>query len=171
MAKTRAPHGAPNKYIIEVAAKYQGDGCLTWPFGKTGGGYGALYIGIDRYAHRAVCRLVHGDPADPRMYATHSCGNGHLGCVNPKHLRWATPTENCADKLLHGTHSRGERQSNNKLSTEHVIEIRRLRGHLSQSQLGDRFGVSPKTINDIHQRKIWRWLEDITDGQHQEEAI
>jgi len=41
-----------------------------------------------------MCRLANGDPALPWLEASHTCEQGHLGCVNPKHLEWETHYEN-----------------------------------------------------------------------------
>jgi hypothetical protein len=49
-------------------------------------------------AHRAMCRLIHGNPPTPKHQAAHSCGNGRRGCVHPGHLRWATDAENRAER-------------------------------------------------------------------------
>jgi hypothetical protein len=35
------------------------------------------------------------------MMAIHCCGNGHLSCVNPAHLRWGTAKDNGKDAHLH----------------------------------------------------------------------
>jgi len=47
----------------------------------------------------------------------------HLGCINPKHLRWATRQQNALDALEHGTSSMfaaGEAHPNAKLSQADV---------------------------------------------------
>jgi hypothetical protein len=54
-------------------------------------------------ATRVMCKLAHGPAPTPKHHAAHSCGKGHEACINPKHLRWATPRENAADAKLHGT--------------------------------------------------------------------
>lgn len=104
----KAMRGDPALFLTSVAAAYDGDDCLPWPYSRNENGYGTLYApkGETTVASRAVCELVHGPaPSDTHM-AAHSCGKGHEGCVNPKHLRWATPLENSADKVIHGTASR-----------------------------------------------------------------
>lgn len=52
--------------------------------------------------HRYLCRVVNGVPPDNDSYALHNCGNGHLGCVNPKHIYWGTQKQNFADSIRHG---------------------------------------------------------------------
>jgi hypothetical protein len=102
------------------------------------------------------------DPPSSKYQAAHKCGNGHLGCVNPKHLSWKTRAENEADKIAHGTISRGERNGHAKLVEASVIAIisRADRGETQQS-LADSFGVHQSTISVIVHRKRWRYLEGV----------
>ncbi len=100
---TRALKGAPTEYI-KTAAQYTGDDCLPWPYGRDSKGYGfVVEDGTFTGAHRRVCEEVNGPPPSPSHHAAHSCGNGRLGCVTPNHLRWATPKENVAEAISHGT--------------------------------------------------------------------
>lgn len=76
----------------------RGEGeCWPWTSGRTAAGYGILTTkpGQENYAHRAMCRRVHGEPAEPGMYAMHSCDNPT--CCNPAHLSWGTPKANLED--------------------------------------------------------------------------
>src|ERR1039458_3356779 len=77
------------------------DQCIAWPFGESGHGYGAKVSDLG-YPHQFICRKFHGPEPTAKHEVAHGCGNRI--CINPKHLRWATHTENEADKLLHGTH-------------------------------------------------------------------
>jgi hypothetical protein len=148
--------GKAFKWILDHAA-YQGDECLTWPFGRASNGYGSLsYKGKRHSAHRLMCTIAHGDALG--MLATHSCGNGHLGCVNPRHLRWGTNQDNMADKIAHDTHRRGERQWSSKLNEEAVRQIKGLLSTQSKSSLARKFRVSRSAITDIAQGRTWSWL-------------
>lgn len=83
---------------------YEGDDCLTWPFLKSPRGYARMHVnGRDKRVSRLVCEEAYGTPPTPDHHAAHSCGKGHLACVTKRHLRWATPVENAADKIIHGT--------------------------------------------------------------------
>jgi hypothetical protein len=87
---------------IKDHADYAGDECLEWPFGKFANGYGQVCVNkVNKVASREMCIAAHGEPISPEYEAAHSCGNGHLGCVNPRHLRWATKIENETDKEIH----------------------------------------------------------------------
>jgi hypothetical protein len=138
---------------------------LIWPFArhepKRGGrGYGKLRgsDGGERYAHRVMCELVHGDPPSPTHQAAHNCGQGHLGCVNPHHLRWDTTQGNADDRVIHGTENKGSRNGQAKLTEDDVIAIRKLLGHETQRKIANRFGVSRVTVSDIARGRRWGWL-------------
>lgn len=153
--------GKTMRFINEVAVPYTKDDCLLWPFAKGGSGSGHLRIkGVDLVAHRLVCERVHGPPPTSRHEAAHSCGKGHLGCVAPRHLRWATPKENAADKLQHGTLIRGSEHKSSKLTETAVADIRRCRENgVPLNDLARQYGVSISLISMIHSRKVWAWLD------------
>jgi hypothetical protein len=146
------------RFIHEHAVAYLGGDCLLWPYGKTEGGYGA--VRIDRRqcgVHVVVCELVHGPKPDPSFEVAHGCGN--RACCNPKHLRWATRSDNHADKVQHGTALRGEKHHKARLTETDVREIRALHGKLSQAEIARRYGLKPTVIGGILRRRSWKWLE------------
>lgn len=147
------------RWINEVAVSYKGDDCLIWPFNKSSNGYGLVRVnGRPNAVHRLVCKLVHGEPPTADHESAHSCGNGHLGCVNPAHLRWATTLENQRDRFIHGTHCMGMRNGSAKLTAIDVLAIRDLKGKLGQRKIAARFGVTKSTIARIHNGSNWRSL-------------
>lgn len=151
---------APLKWMRERLT-YATDDCLIWPFGSTGMGYGAIYPSGERQemAHRWVCEQVYGPSPDDKPWAAHSCANGHLGCVNPRHLRWASPKENGEDRLAHGNAPRGEGHVNSRLSEADVQQIRNLAGKVSSRAAAERFGVTYGAVNAIWSGRTWRWLK------------
>lgn len=154
----RAEHGAPQEFI-KIAIKHQDDKeCLLWPYARASTGYAVLANNESgsSLVSRVVCEAVHGLPPSAKHQACHSCGKGQLGCVNPYHLRWDTQVGNEADKIIHGTHSKGERHNMAKLTWEKVREIRAMQGKLSGREVSAKFGVSPPTISLIWNGKIWR---------------
>jgi len=151
--------GDAMRYFREVILPYEGNDCLKWPF-SSAKGYGKLWSnGRLQTVSRLVCEAVHGKPATPKHEAAHSCGNGHLGCVTKRHLSWKTPDGNAADRLTHGTHSRGERCPTAKLKEADVQKIRALKGHLLQREIASMFNVHFGTISDIHRGTRWAWLK------------
>jgi len=152
-------YGAVARYFREVVMTYDGDECLQWQFTRQSG-YGAIkYKGRMWHVSTVICELEYGPRPTPAHQAAHSCGKGHEGCVTKRHLSWKTPADNCADKLLHDTHNRGERNPFSKLTEDDVYTIRSLKGAVSNMALGKRFGVSATTIHMIHARAKWGWLE------------
>ena len=155
---TKTVNGRAEVFLNECVLPYQGDECIHWPFGRSGKGRGQIrYKGEDLYVHRLVCRLVNGEPPTPDSLAIHECGNGHLGCVTPKHLRWGTHSDNRLDLIVHC-----ERPDKNvstiKLSRDDVRKIRALKGRPSATKTGAQFGVRRQTISDIWSGRTWSWL-------------
>jgi hypothetical protein len=149
-------HGLPKQWI-DAHVNYDGDGCLPWPYTRTVQGYARVWHNQTMYpAHRLMCEIVHGRPPQEHMDAAHSCGNGHLGCMNHKHLRWATKAENSADRRIHGTAPLGEASHRAKLRSIDVEEIkRRVRCGERQRHLGVEFGVSEAQVSRIVNGKRW----------------
>lgn len=156
----RTPHDKAIKHLNRVVLPYDGNECLIWPFYRNSAGYGMIRAkAANGYVHRMVCQIENGDPPSDEYEAAHLCGNGHLGCVSRKHLIWKTRKENSADKLLHGTHMRGERHPSSKVTDEAVRIIRSLRGIVSQRELSQRFGVSQGHVCRIQTGANWSWLD------------
>lgn len=154
-----AKAGEPREFINKVVATENGEGCVIWPYATTSGGYGAVKIDDKMVsAHRLVCQQVHGEPPSAEHHAAHGCRNGRKGCINPNHLRWATPTENQADRVTDGTHSRGEKCATSKLTEKQVSDIRTLYGEKSQQQIADLYGISQLHVSRIVRGKVWSWL-------------
>lgn len=138
---------------------YSGSECLIWPFGRRANGYGHLRFGGNRKswsAHRVMCELAYGPPPFPKAVVSHTCGKGGDGCVNPKHLEWATQRENLALKTVHGTRQIGSKNGFAKLNEEQVRSIK-----TSEEQgveLARKFGVSTCAISAIRVGRNWGWL-------------
>lgn len=158
-ARSLSAKGEPFHWV-EGAVDHKGDGCLIWPYARTGSGYGQLVIDGRRVlAHRWMCEAVHGPAPTPEHEAAHSCGKGHEGCIHPGHLRWATPKENAEDRIVHGTNCEGERSPNAVLSEGDVLKIYGLKGSgISQRKIADMFGVSYASVSWIMTGRSWAWL-------------
>ena len=119
------------------------DDCIKWPFPSNRNGYGTLcYNGKQTTASRVCCILFNGNPPSDNHQAAHSCGNGSKGCVNPDHIRWATPRENTLEKNDHGTMMRGESHTNAKLTDEQVSMLRERSKTERVEKLAKEFGIS-----------------------------
>ena len=130
------------------------DACVIWTGSIATSGY--PHIG-GTTLHRQSCWDQHGPPPSPKHQAAHSCGN--RACINPRHLRWATRSENEADKVTHGRSNRGSRQGRSKLNEDQVHAIRqRLAAGGRPDVIGRDFGVARQTINEIRAGRNWGWL-------------
>lgn len=118
--------------------------CVEWPFTMSHHGYGRVWIGgKHELAHRITCEYAHG-PCPTGQEAAHVCGN--RACVNPSHVRWATPAVNARDKRLHGrangNKTRGRRppiSSDIVHACKHSVE--------SGMSLARHFGISHSAIS------------------------
>lgn len=156
----RTPAGVPILWISEHK-NYQLDDCLIWPFFREENGYGqTVFNGKKSKASRVMCIMAHGEPEGDGYQAAHSCGNGHIGCVNPRHLRWATHKENGSDMVAHGRSTRGRKNPMARLTDAQVLEIRAVcdGGSVSQSAIGKMYGISQSTVSTINLRQNWAWL-------------
>lgn len=136
------------------------DECIYWSFAKTKGVAVITIDGKSHYAPRLVCEIKNGPPPSSQHVAAHSCGHGHLGCVNWKHMRWATKKENQEDRKLHGTHLVGSQLPHTKLTEENVQSIKSFlaRGE-KQKDIASRFGVSQGLISAISLKKVWAHIQ------------
>jgi hypothetical protein len=92
----RLPVGKAEEFALSLRHSETNE-CIQWPYTRDRQGYGRISFGGHQIASRFICEMTHGKPPTPEHEAAHSCGNGHLGCVNPKHLSWKTHAENMGD--------------------------------------------------------------------------
>lgn len=126
-----------------------------YSYGLAGKGY-AFYnvkVGDKRknfYAHKLVAEAFVGRQPEGTEVA-HNNGD-KLNC-HWTNLRYATPKENNADKVAHGTHRAGETHPNTKLKNKHLSDVIALRNAgLSQKDIGHQFDVSQKAVCRFFQR-------------------
>lgn len=146
--------GKTQRFLSEVVAAHESDDCLRWPFGYSGQGYGMMWRG-DRVhpAHRLVCEDHHGAAPTDKHQAAHGCGN--RWCCNPRHLRWATRSQNEADKLKHGTHDRGERHVGSKYTEAQVMQLHNLRKTHSVRSAALLLGMNYSVAYKISRGESW----------------
>lgn len=158
----RTPDGEASEYYRTVVMNYEGAECLIWPYAGTnsGSGYGRLLKdGRLAVVSRLLCEETYGPPPTPEHEAAHSCGKGHEGCVTKGHLSWKSPTENSADRVVHGTDNRGENHPLSKLTENAVREIIALKGKEAQKVTAKRYGVNPHLISSVQTRRAWAWVK------------
>lgn len=133
---------------IKAHIAYAGDDCLAWPFSRDGlVGRGRLgHNGKMYWAHRLMCEMAHGPAPADKPQVRHSCGNGHLACVNPRHLSWADQFENQRDRRLHGTAITTRTGNRSKLTIEQIAQIISLKGRQPQLTTARQFGISHSNV-------------------------
>lgn len=134
--------------------------CWVWMPPPLKSGY-ALIRMDNKYVsvHRASYMIHYGEIPKP-MLVCHKCDNRI--CVNPNHLFLGTYSDNMRDCVNKGRNSNGQRQHGeaspkSKLTTDQVLEIRRLWsiGGITKSELSRMFGVSATNIRHIIERRMW----------------
>jgi hypothetical protein len=145
------------KRFMEYVSVNPETNCWEWD-GVIRTGYGRFYLrGKWLSAHRASWEL-HNDAIPEGLLVLHKCDN--KCCVNPEHLFVGTQRDNVRDmwekkraKVL-----RGSSNPNSKLMEADVKLIRDLyeEGETSYAKLAREFSVSPKLIELVVKRQVWR---------------
>lgn len=80
---------------------------------------------------------------------------------NLENLRWATPSENQMDRLLHGTDNRGSRHGLSKLNEKQVRGIRDKykTGEYTQRKLAKEYSISQQHCSQLITKVRWDWLD------------
>lgn len=109
-----------------------------------------------RHVHFLVMRAFVG-PVPAGQEVAH--GDGNPGNPHLSNLRYATREENLADRVIHGTDTRGIRNGQHVLTEAEVLEVVELidEGHVLQF-IADRYGVARMTISHIRHGETWGWL-------------
>lgn len=152
MSNKRSAKPGEARAFLEAAIQSNTDECIIWPFSTTKDGYGRMKIGGRKGRPQTVNRLValwaHGEPPGDGYHAAHDplvCTS--KACVNPRHIRWATRSENERDKLISGSHHKA------KLTHADADEIRA--SSLSNKSLAAKFNVSVDSIEAIRRGRTW----------------
>lgn len=146
------------KFFIE-SLWAETDDCIIWPFARCHKGYAVMILdGKRREVARIACEAVNGLPPTKDHEAAHSCGKGHLGCINHRHVRWATAKENAADRSLHGTENIGERNGHAVLTE---ADVRSIKGRFSAGErvvaiANDYPNLNPRYLYQITSGKKWK---------------
>jgi len=115
--------------------------CWIWIGAPLGPNYGGFkYNGIRYYAHRFSYELfIGGIPIG--LEVMHSCDTPP--CVNPKHLKVGTHSDNIRDKVIRGRHV----SQRSKLSASDLDSIKQ--DWRTQSEIADDFGISQCYVSQI----------------------
>ncbi len=100
--------------------------------------------------HRMVAEAFHG-PCPAGHEARHLDGNPANN--RSENLAWGSRSENQLDRRAHGTSNAGLRNGNGKLTWDEVLQIRALKGQITQRSLGEWFGCHVRQIGLIQSKK------------------
>jgi hypothetical protein len=141
--------------------------CWEWQGGLDKSGYGRLHIkryhetgkGRNFIAHRLSYMIFTGAFIEPEEYILHQCHNRL--CCNPDHFKLGDHQDNM-DDLHDSGRVAGERNSNSKLSEDHVWDILALYydKEWTVSNILEEYDVSRGTITDIVYGRTWGYLYD-----------
>ena len=106
------------------------------------------------FIHRLVLETFTG-PCPEKMECRHLDGNPQNNHF--RNLCWGTRKENTVDRELHNRTARGARIGNSKLSTQDILEIKRLykTGHWLYRELAEVYGVAKSTIGQVVRQETW----------------
>lgn len=143
--------------------------CWNWENTLDPKGYGHIsFKGQQILAHRLSYSLFVSDILED-THVLHKCDNP--SCVNPDHLYAGTPQDNSNDKISRGRGrwACGEKHNRSKITSDQVLEIRRLYkpGVVSHRDLGIMFGLHHTTVGDIINRKSWKSIPEDNNGELQ----
>lgn len=137
------------------------DDCIYWPFKLDEYGYGVSCSLMHRKAHRALFQMANGC-LDPSLVVMHACDN--RACVNPRHLKQGTHSDNFKDMHSKGRASHagrvpqlsGSAHGKSVLTEAQVALMRANPDNVSHAELARRFGVGKATVHDIVHFKTWK---------------
>ncbi len=163
------------KRVVEFEkCEVSSEGIVIGASGKTltpwlgRGGYLKVCLSNERkrrwvYVHRLVCETFHGMP-DKGKEVNHKDGNKFNNSAS--NLEWVTRSENGYHAFRNGLNrpAIGVNSSNAKLTDSDVVQIRRLRGLLTQVQIGKMFGINDRHVCNIQLNRFWKHVETPTKG-------
>lgn len=160
----RAARGEARAWLDDFISSPPATGqCIRWPFATADNGYGRIeHPAYDTdLVHRIVLTACQGDPPDDAAIAAHLPQVCHEpGCINQRHLRWATQADNQADRVLDRTSNRGR---GSQLATSEVLTI--ARSTARSVEIGEQYGISRQAVADIRSGRTWAWLTGIHQRQ------
>jgi len=134
--------------------------CILWQGKMHENGYGLVYdpeVQKHVRAHRYIMK-----PIPEGMIVMHTCDN--RACVNPKHLKISTQSENLKDMYIKSRQGvrkfpKGSDHHFTTLTNEQVVEIKQRAKPGLFRKLAKEYGVSKTTIRNIHIGYTWSHVQ------------
>lgn len=107
-------------------------------------------------AHIVTLITFVGPRPSPKHDGCHNDGNAHNNAVS--NVRWDTKKGNAADRIKHGTQTRGEDIHKAVLTEEQVAEIKAalpVWKYGTGRSFAKKFGVSESAIHDVKSGRTW----------------
>ena len=153
-----AKHGEVQAWMASYAAGPPGKACKLWPFSVINCGHARAWNPRTKRmdtAYRVIWEKAHGVPF-PAAEACHTCGNGHLGCVNWAHIDPGSHADNMVDRRDHGRDPIGSAHGKAVLDEADVAQIcELLAGGAAARAVARQYGVSATTIGEIWRGEKW----------------
>lgn len=125
-------------------------GCKIWMGAISTNGYGSMRINNKAYSTHRLSYYANYGEIPSGMSILHSCDI--RSCVNPKHLRAGTYSENQRDRLRRGRHHK------TNLMPDNVIKIIDALKTSSISEVSKKFNVPITALYQIRSGSSWGWL-------------
>jgi len=137
-----------------VAEPCESNNCMEWTGTIHRDGYGILWRGRERYAHRHSY-VIHKGSIPPGLCIRHTCDNKK--CVNPEHLIIGTRRDNTKDALDRGLILQGSRRRSD-VSEDDVLEARKAfhGGKQTLRELSKRLNMGLSQTSDVLWGRLWR---------------
>jgi hypothetical protein len=136
------------------------NGCILWAGAVWSSGYGAvLHEGKMQGAHRVSFMHHTKEPIPAGMWVLHKCDTPR--CVNPEHLFLGTRQDNIDDMNAkgRGVYVKGADVASAKLTEQQAYRILDYSAQgKSPSTIAKLFGVHPRTVRDVLNKKTWKHL-------------
>lgn len=158
MSELRSVVGEANYVVSENGDVFRVGSSIALRPGLNGnGGYKILNLytngkGRMRYVHVIVATAFHGPRPSRDHEAAHADGNKANN--HRDNISWKTRAENAADKVIHGTTNRGDRNGMSKISESQADEIRRrFSGGELRATIAKDFGITKYGVSYIARRR------------------
>jgi hypothetical protein len=143
LMKLRMRKGKPNQPLYWVVHLVD-----DWGFVKS------------NYVHRLVLKAFRPWARCDELQGAHIDGNSLNNWLS--NLKWATQTENEADKIAHDRVAQGEKHGHHKLTEKQALIILNVtvwkRGMVQE--FADKFGVGQSAISKVKNGKRWSYLNE-----------